>query len=316
MDYRTYAAKFTYNILRRNLKSININVTDRCNSKCKTCYIWKKTPNTDLSLDVMENLLNDKIINKKIVFGLTGGEFLLHPKYNEILELFDGYDYLFFSNGIMADRLIETVKKYNIKHLFMSADGIGDTYKKIRGVDTFKNIRKIVSDIKDITNITIDFTISPFNQKKDLVDVVNFCEENNINIAVGVYNQPEFFDTDTKPKKAFEFDDIKAKCFYFHPAANNRFIKYYNKWLDGEMKLNCYSIRSLLSILPDGDVSLCQGKNIILGNLYKTSLSDIWNSEETIKTQKKNKHCNGCFLSCQRPVDIAIDKSPLKWIIR
>ena len=316
MDYKVYSAKFVYNILRRNLKSININATNRCNSRCKTCYIWKKVPKTDLPVGLIENLLNDSIINRKTVFGLTGGEFLMHPDYNDILELFAGYDYLFFSNGIMADRLIETVKKHEIRHLFLSADGIDNSYMNVRGVDNFKNIRRIVSELKDVTNITIDFTISPFNSKSDLVDVVNFCEENSIKLAVGIYNQPEFFGTRTKPQKAFGFEDIKSKCFYFHPYANRKFARLYNRWLDGNLRLNCYSIRSLVSILPNGDVSLCQGKNTILGNLHPTPLSEIWNSKNTLRIQKMNRYCNNCFLSCQRPADIVIDNSPLKWVIK
>ena len=273
-------------------------------------------PKTDLPLEIVEKLLNDDIINKKTLFGITGGEALLHPKYKEILSLFSGYEYLFFSNGMLADRLIKTVKDFEIKNLFISADGIDEQYRKIRGVDNFKNIRRIVKELNGITNITIDFTISPFNSKNDLKDIVEFCETYNAKLIVGVYNEPEFFDTNTKPRESFELDGIKSRCFYFSPTINNRYIRLYNDWIKGNVKLPCYSIRSLLSIMPNGDVSLCQGKNEILGNLNKNTMNEIWNSEKTIETQKKNRNCNCCFLTCQRPVDIIINKTPLKWLIR
>jgi MoaA/NifB/PqqE/SkfB family radical SAM enzyme len=316
MRYKTFPLKFIYSIMRRKVRSININVTDRCNSRCRTCYIWKKNPNTDLPVSVIEDLLNDRMVHKKMLFGLTGGEFLLHPNYREMLELFRGYEYLFFSNGIMADRLIEAVKRYDIKNLLISADGVDESYKRIRGVDTFSNIRKVVSELRDVTSITIDFTISPFNTKKDLMDVLGFCESNGLKLAVGVYNQPDFIETRERPQKAFEFGDVKSRCFYFHPKANSRFVKYYNRWLEGDLDLECYNIRGQLSILPSGEVSLCQGKNVILGDLNKTSLSDIWNSKRTIEIQKLNRHCNECFLSCQRPIDIAVGMTPLKWFVK
>lgn len=316
MDYRTYGLELIYNIIRRRLKSINLNLTDRCNSRCRTCYIWKKQPKNDLPVSIIEKLLDDDIVNKKTLFGITGGEPLLHPDCKDILSLFSGYEYLFFSNGILADRLIEAVRKTGIKNLFISADGIDERYKHIRGVDNFENIRRVVRETSDITDITIDFTISPFNTKDDLRGIVDFCESSNVKLIVGAYNEPEFFDTDTKPEGAFEFDDIRGKCFYFSAYANNKFIRLYNKWIRGSLKLPCYSIRSLISILPDGGVSLCQGKNEMLGNLHENSLSEIWNDKNTVGIQRRNKNCNCCFLTCQRPVDIVIGSTPLKWLVK
>ena len=202
-------------------------------------------------------------------------------------------------------------------------DGVGDSYRRVRGIDTFDNIPKIIKALKDETTITIDFTISPYNTKQDLIDVARFSDENGVRMVVGVYDQPDFLETKTKPKKAYEFADVKCDSFHSLPGwipfpikTNNDYIMLYNKWISRELELPCYSIRASLSVMPNGDVSLCQGKNIIVGNLKVSSLSEIWNSEKTKKVQKGMQRCNGCFLTCQRPVDVFIGKSFLRWLVR
>ncbi|MFH1229544.1 MAG: radical SAM protein [Candidatus Aenigmatarchaeota archaeon] len=315
MNYKVYCARLIYSIMRRNLKNITLYTTNRCNSRCKTCSIWKKTPKKDLPLGIIKKLLSDDIVSNKTTFQITGGEILLHPQYKEILSMLSDYEYQFFSNGILADRLIEAVKEFEIKNLFISADGVDNRYKSIRGVDNFKNIRRIVRELDGLTSVTIDFTISPFNSKRDLTDIVSFCEDNNAKLIVGIYNRPDYFDTNENLKEAFGFDSIKSKCFYFPVYANNMFIRYYNEWLKGRLNLPCYSIRSLASVLPDGRVALCQGKSEIIGNLHKNTMSDIWYNEKTIESQRRNRNCNSCFLTCQRPYDLIISKTPLKWFI-
>ena len=61
--------------------------TTLCQSKCKHCSIWKK-PEEHLSLDDIKKIMKSKCITRKTVIGLEGGEFVLHPQANEIMEWF------------------------------------------------------------------------------------------------------------------------------------------------------------------------------------------------------------------------------------
>lgn len=315
MNSTIYGLKFIYGIARRKLKNIVIYTTDRCNSKCKTCFIWKKQPKTDIPVAVVEKILNDET-SKGAIFKITGGEFLLHPKYREILLLLNelGVEYQLFSNGSLADRLIETVREFKIKEVAISCDGVGEKYKEIRGIDDFENIIKITDDLQNETSITLNYTISPLNSKSDLKQVINFANTKNIKLVVGVFGNLEYFDVKMQKREAYNLDGVSTKCLRAPKGFVNKYIELYNKWVRGEYKIPCLNIRSQAAVYPNGEVHLCEGKNLVLGNLSKKSLKNIWNSEKTIQLQKQNKNCNACFLICQRPIDVVINSTPLDLI--
>jgi hypothetical protein len=81
----------------------------------------------------------------------------------------------------------------------------------------------------------------------------------------------------------------------------SNFLKSYRLWANQGLKLPCLSIRHNLTVLSNGDVPLCQNKNIIAGNLHKDKIDAIW--KRMIPLQNENKNCNGCWLPCQRGFD-------------
>jgi len=307
---------FLFGIINRKITNIVIYTTNRCNSKCKTCNIWDIKPKIDIDPNIIDDLL--KNLNKKITFTITGGEFLLHPKYKEILQKFDGYKCILLSNGILADRLIDVVREFKVKEIGVSCDGIGKRYEEIRGVDNFHNIQRIAQELKNETKIVLNYTISPFNTKKDLIEVINFCNIEKVDLIIGVYNRPEYFSTKVNFAKAYCLSDVKINSgvLMYPKFFVNMYIRLYNKWLKGEYKIPCLNIRSQTVIYPNGDVCLCEGKQVVLGNLNKSSFSEIWDSKKTIKTQQDNRGCNNCFMICQRPADVILNSVKIDKLIK
>lgn len=293
------ARKVCYGVIRHNLMWITVFITERCNSKCKTCGIWKKKNPVDISLKLIEDIISDT--TKKININITGGEAILHPKIDEILQLLyeQNRTYTLFSNGILADKLIKTCREFNVKNLVISCDGPKETYKRVRGIDNYDNIVKIVNELKDEIKISIDYTVSPLNTREDLVKVKDFCDMNGIYLGVGPYDNIEYFDTTMQKQKLYDVSGLAA-----YPV--DKLIQLYNDWIDGGIKLPCYSIRFSCAILPDGSVLMCQAKKIILGNLNELSLSEIWDSNSTKEIHRKHKNCNGCWILCQRSYDVGL----------
>ncbi|MEM3593090.1 MAG: 4Fe-4S cluster-binding domain-containing protein, partial [Candidatus Jordarchaeaceae archaeon] len=71
-----------------------LGVTYRCNSKCKTCNIWKIQqrikPEQELSLSEWEMTLKD-IGESPFWITLTGGEPFLRKDLTELVEIIDDY---------------------------------------------------------------------------------------------------------------------------------------------------------------------------------------------------------------------------------
>lgn len=282
-------------IRKRKLRTISILATDRCNSRCRHCFIWNKKENHDLAPEVIASMLNDPVVSKDTYFELTGGEFLDHPQYREILAIFQkaGHNYMMLSNGMYPDDLIRAVRDFAVPNLYMSLDGLGETYKKVRGVDCADNIIRVIDELRDETEIHIAYTITPWNSVADLEQVQRLCADKGVNFFIGAYQNPEFFDT-VKPAGKIPIE---------HESHLGEFMRLHNSWMDKQIRIPCWNIRTKVYVMGNGDVHLCQQKSLVLGNLNQQSLSEIWNSPETVATHQKYLHCNDCWLACNRPFD-------------
>ena len=65
-----------------------IYATDLCDSACKHCLIWAKRPVHYLSFEKIKEIMQSRCITKNTAVGLEGGEFMLHPDAEKIMEWF------------------------------------------------------------------------------------------------------------------------------------------------------------------------------------------------------------------------------------
>jgi len=171
--------------------------TELCDSGCKHCLIWAKRPVRHLPLEKIIESMKSKCVTKHTTVGLEGGEFLLHPEALDILKWFTenhpNFDLL--SNCLKPDSLIEAVKIYPPKRLYISLDGNKETYLYMRGKDGYDSVLKVISECKDLVPISLMFTLSPYNSFDDMEHVIEVAKKNNIDVRIGTYNDIAFFDT-------------------------------------------------------------------------------------------------------------------------
>jgi MoaA/NifB/PqqE/SkfB family radical SAM enzyme len=278
-------------------------ITDRCNSKCQICHIWRKKP-IDMDIEVIKNILNAKVVTKFTSFIIAGGEPLLHPRFKEIMALFQGRDYLFLSNGLLADEVIETVREFNVKKLGISLDGTPETYKKVRGVDGYSKVEKVVQELKDEVSIYVNFVANPWNTRNDLIHVIEFCKKYNVHLLLGYYQNLPYFDTTQNAGHLWEFNDLLADSTLL--TIRHPFFSLYHEWVSGNLNIPCFSVLLRPLIRTNGDVDLCEGRESVIGNLYEQSLDEIWTSKKTRALQRQSFRCNRCWGDDQRPKDIVI----------
>src|ERR1700754_927316 len=113
-DYSSRGYNLVHNHLvpgAKRLSSLMIYATDRCDSGCKHCLIWAKRPTTVLPFETIVQIMESKCVHRSTAVGLEGGEFLLHPESERILEWFSRNHprYDLFSNCLQPERLIEMV---------------------------------------------------------------------------------------------------------------------------------------------------------------------------------------------------------------
>lgn len=348
-----------------------IYATDLCDSACKHCLIWAKRPVSFLSFEKIKEIMQSDCITKHTSIGLEGGEFMLHPDALQILEWFHqnhkNFDLL--SNCLKPDLLIEAVKKFPPRRLYVSLDGTADTYLYMRGKPGYDSVLKVIHSLKDSLPISVMFTLSPYNDFSDMQHVAEVCKQNNIDMRVGIYNDIAFFDTvdkahenmigssklstptlkvsdvelmkqdggaiskikefkqqelvgdlsipkHTVPKSSSSFvKDIPAIIKDF--SENYDFLVLYDEWRKNNLRVRCYSILDSLVILPNGDVPICQNLDLKIGNIFEKSLDEVFNGEETVKTQKNYVHnCNQCWLNFHRKYDVVLYRTFEKYFGR
>ncbi len=158
--------------------SLVISISFRCNSKCKTCDVWRK-PNDDLSLDEWTRVFQ-KIGHGPIYMTFTGGEPFLRKDLPEmVLAAYKHCRPAYITiptNGILTPRIVEGVAKIceNAPQsrigINLSLDGVGKEHDEIRMVPgNWDRSMQTWTALKDLQKthrnlvLTIHTVISKFN---------------------------------------------------------------------------------------------------------------------------------------------------------
>lgn len=161
--------------------SIVISISFRCNSKCRTCDVWRK-PNDDLSLDEWTRVFA-KIGRGPIYMTFTGGEPFQRRDLPEMVLASYRHcapEYITIpTNGILTQRIVEGVDRIcagapNSRiGINLSLDGIGKEHDEIRMVPgnwdrsmkTWGELKALQARHKNLV-LSVHTVISRFNVKR------------------------------------------------------------------------------------------------------------------------------------------------------
>ncbi|HPY95881.1 MAG TPA: radical SAM protein [Candidatus Cloacimonadota bacterium] len=304
--------------------SYTISLTYKCNSRCSTCNVYKKT-SEHMSLKEFE-LLFKSIGKSPYWITFSGGEPFIKEDIVDIISL--AYKICkpaminIPTNGILVNKVVDAVEQISKACprsqiiINLSIDGVGEEHDKIRNVEG--NYNKVIQTYnllrkKNLKNVSIGIhsVISRFN-------VDNFTK-----ISKTLMNlNPDQYITEIAEERV-ELDTIgknispsllsykAAIDFLIHRIKNTKIpkrvnritqsfrIEYYQlvkKILKYQTQIiPCYAGVASAQISPDGDVWTCCVKAKSLGNLKKNNFDfkGIWFSKLAKKERKaiKNKEC-------------------------
>jgi len=152
-----YHASRQTGALRPRPLNLTFSVTYRCNSKCKTCNVWKKRVD-DFTLDEYKRLF-DNIGHTLYWATFSGGEPFIRPDLIDIVcECYDRCRpgiITIPTNGMLRSRILDGVARLsrhakNAKIIInFSLDGIGERHDEIRGVPgNYARMREVFRELK------------------------------------------------------------------------------------------------------------------------------------------------------------------------
>jgi len=154
-----------------SLRYLELQITNKCNLKCKHCYINPPLPSFDspltkrarllsvgqghrgvkeglggfsnknlseLSIKQIVNILKEFERMQGLRVLITGGEPLFHNKFEEINEILPQFFIrkVLFTNGVLLNK--ERIKRLNVDEIQISIDGLEDAHDSLRGKGSFK----------------------------------------------------------------------------------------------------------------------------------------------------------------------------------
>lgn len=285
----------------REKKLIQIYLTNRCNSKCKTCPIWKCEKKEDLPLGKLTEFI---LANKDADFVYGGGEFFLYPYYEELLLWSErnNINYTILTNGLMQHNIQKVVSQY-APNITISWDGIN--HDEIRGVPgNSAKIKELIYYIRRCNGgLKLSYTFSKFNYytiDEDMKVVKEDFGMDKVYLALG--RDSDTFankDEEIAPK---DYKPLLKHLDMFYPR-DVLFLRDY----EADSLQSCTSTRYVFTVYSNGDVPLCQGieSKKIWGNILS---DDMNNLIEKIRTLQPIycKYSSVCHSLCQRRYDYEV----------
>jgi len=313
---------------------LNFAVTYKCNSRCKTCSIWKVNPRNELSLEEIRKF------TKNIDFihwvRLTGGEPFLRNDYVEIVKtLYENVPDLFMvttpTNGLLPDLIFDMVRKilgfFEKKYIItVSLDGTKTIHDRIRGVkkswdksiETYTKLKEL-EELFDNFNVFFGYTISPFNVgffRQTVKEVRKTIPEIRVNdFHVNLFQVSDIYYKNEDQKVSEEFlkkakSEIETILKLRENTVNpidlieTKYLELGEKYLETQqIPINCNVFNLSCFIDPNGNVYPCTIFNRKLGNLRDGNydLKKILQSEKAkaVKKEIVEKRCPQCWTPCE-----------------
>ena len=313
-------------------------VTNKCNSRCRTCNIWKiykKNPEKireELTLSEYKKIFN-KIKNKVLWVNFSGGEPFLRHDIDELsilaIRYFKRMSILNIpTNGsqphVIKKKVLTILKNLNESTEFfitLSLDGIGKKHDEIRGIKgSYKNVIKTYDYLKELEDefpnffVGYQFTISKFNIN-DIGIVVKFLRNTSLPIFAFSHENKYFNNLNSNVDlrkldheillEKVRFISRAYKISVFKDLIPKIYLKLAENFYKNPEKLvlPCYSSFSTITVDPYGNVLPCSYFQNNIGNLRNLNydLEQILNGNRIKKIRKiiKMEKCPVCWANCE-----------------
>jgi MoaA/NifB/PqqE/SkfB family radical SAM enzyme len=296
-------------------------ITQRCNSRCRTCNVWRNPPGDEMSVGEWERVFRSIGRSHSWITFSEGESFLSKDAVSitrVIVENNDPQILLFPTNGILTRRVLDSVREilgfYRGRLIVnLSMDGVGEAHDRIRGVKG--NFRKLLRTIDALSGLRDEFknlsigvntVVSRFNidHVEEIQDFVSKEISPDAHIFEIARNGASLYNrgTDIRPDSGryLEFaenlggkDSGRTLTHFFR----RRYYSLLRETLEREKAvIPCYAGISSAHISSSGEVWGCSMLCEPLGNLRKSGydFKRVWKSEQARKVREGIRK-RGCW---------------------
>jgi len=294
--------------------AIQIDLTNRCNSKCLLCWTHspliqkdKNSNSEDLDFSIVKNFINDiaELGTKEVIFS-GGGEPFVYPKIWEVLEFTQeaGLRFHINSNLTLLDRrdISRLLSFNNLSSLTISIwAGDAALYSRLhnRKEEVFYRVKdtlKILNASKSSrlhTKICTIVNRLNYSKLRDLLDLSaeTGCNAIEFGVADTIAGATGIFLLDKTQLNSLKQDYVNItrsinnksrvkiinEDLFLRRISNGRAC--YGEYDSFLEKMPCYAGWLFLRLRANGDYNSClKSHRLPIGNIYKDRFSSVWNN--------------------------------------
>ena len=302
----------------------NIMATHNCNSRCRTCSMWRNKSSGELTADEIGDILEQlkEAGVRRICF--SGGEPTLRPDLPQLIRKARDIGFkkvLVTSNGLSwSSNKAREFLENGLNRVAISIDGVGDINDRQRGVkggyqksmDTIRTLVDLREKAYPDLDIEIETTITHLNMNY-FSEVIRLCKELNVSWMVSIFEAVsfQFKSVDVSELVMQDKDEIEAAMAELHrmkkgyslsPIISHVAIDRIGRYLKGEtpfdLRSNIPCAAGFTAIYIDACGKVYPGCWVppAAGDLREKSLKEIIHTPEYRARLKQmfTKQCPTC----------------------
>lgn len=291
-------------------KWVWIELTDKCNSRCKPCNVWRRKPtpkNVCLSPKQLYTVLSNPLLSDVKYVLNSGGECTLvdlkaylKAEHKALPEA----TLQISSNALLPTRLLDAVH-YALElgvpiDVGLSIDGIGKNHDRIRGVKgNFRKLERAIQSLKELQNVYPRLRVSMGSTLTDLTvdhaeELYGYSRRMDIPFSWHWYSESPFygnFGSCTTNKTRQVIDKLPSFSLYW--SMWQRYLA------SGKLpRFRCFALKTFFALRCDGRVVPCLSRwNRVVGNVKRTPIHKIWRNCLANRERESVANCLGCMNS-------------------
>ncbi len=305
--------------------SVVVSVSYRCNSRCRTCDVWRK-PNDDMTMEEWDQVFAS--LGKSVEYlTFTGGEPFLRKDLDDLV--ISGWKHTrptyitIPTNGLLTKRILEATDRICREcrgtdiGINLSLDGVAAEHDDIRGVPgnweramaTWQGLKALQKKHDNLV-LTVHTVISRFNihRFREIYEGLQFLEPDSYitevaeerveldTVGWGITPLPEDYapvadflseEARKRPARGFARITQSFRAQYYQIAKRTLFER--------TQVIDCYASWASVHIAPNGDIWSCCIRAEPVGNLREVNydFDAIWRSPamKAMRESIYNKQC-------------------------
>ena len=303
-----------------NIVRLNIQLTKKCNQRCRSCNSYELDCSDEISLEDFQKAIKEaaSLFDLKNI-AFTGGEPTLYPSFTDIAAYARKFSekVSITTNGYYCTSR-ERVQKLidsGVNRFSFSYHGVGihDNFTRVPGCENRlrKAIDFIVEERKNDPDLYIKvgtlYTGNNLNVGGGVSEILSYVESKGIDLYIELLDNkiPTFSQSELANKNKINELQLKNDLLEIKKwlnkgkriIHNERSIEFIKRWfLNEQIKGECPLWNTDLYVESNGNIRSGCWSLPSIGNIREKSIDDMLKSEKfknNVEIMKKRK-CNGC----------------------